>query len=270
MGSSSSLRRRLLITLLGAMTLTWVVAAATSYLDIRHEVGELFDAQLAQAALVLLSISTHEVQEQAGFEQSQITDETLQGANEVYLYSEKVAYQIWVEPDNLAARSLSAPAYRLSENDGGFSDRKIDEFLWRVYATKHPTAPITIYTAERHDIRAELTNSIALRMVLPILVALPLLALLVWFGVSHSLKPLKRVTGDVGRRAPANLKPIADPDIPEEIEPLILSMNKLFQRVGQAFENERRFTTRTAGYKNDRCNRSSTGSTRPIIWSRNY
>ena len=238
-----SLRKRLLITLLSAMTVAWTIVAITSYRDMRHKISDLFDAQLAQSAHVLLGISAHEVPEQMIYEGgAHVTDEGLHASGAAYQFAKKIAYQIWIDPDLLAIRSQSSPTYRLSQRSVGFGDTRIDDFLWRVYAVRHPVLPITIYTGERHDIRAELTKNIALRMMIPLLVTLPLLALLIWFSVSQALKPLGRVTDELGRRTLANLKPISMAPIPKEIKPLVSSMNKLFGRLEQAFRNERRFT----------------------------
>lgn len=242
--NNPSLRHRLLLALLGAVSLAWGIAAVNSYLDIHHEASELFDAQLAQSAHVLLGFSSHEMQEQmmmGGV--TQIAEDYLLGLDDnPFQYAHKVAYQIWIDPDLLAARSASAPEGRLSGVEQGFSDVIIEDYRWRVYATTHPVHPITIYTGERYDIREELIDAVALKMSLPILISLPLLAVLIWIAVNKALKPLGRISEEIAIREPSNLKPISFKQIPQEIKPLISSMNRLFDRLGQAFENERRFT----------------------------
>ena len=50
-----SLRRRLLLTLLGVVAAIWIAAAIASYFDARHELDELLDAHLAQAASLLIA-----------------------------------------------------------------------------------------------------------------------------------------------------------------------------------------------------------------------
>ena len=55
-----SLRRRLLALLLGGVTVAWLVTMIFSYIDAHHEVDELFDAQLAQAAQTLLALASHD------------------------------------------------------------------------------------------------------------------------------------------------------------------------------------------------------------------
>jgi two-component system sensor histidine kinase QseC len=55
-----SLRRRLLGLLLGGVAAAWLVTMVFSYIDAHHEVDELFDAQLAQAAQTLLALASHD------------------------------------------------------------------------------------------------------------------------------------------------------------------------------------------------------------------
>ncbi len=240
---SNSIRRRLLFLLLSSITLAWSFAAVTGYFDVRHEVTELFDAKLAQSAHVLLSISSHEVKEQMMFEQDpQVTDDDLSVYTEEYQYAHKVAYQIWVDPDKLVARSKSAPEYRLTQIETGYSDTDFDGFHWRIYSVRHPTEPITIITAERYDIRGELSTGITIKLIIPIVVTLPILALFIWFSVTRGLAPLYKLSAAIQNREPKNLKPIDIAHTPEEITPVVSSMNTLFQRLHTAFEHERRFT----------------------------
>jgi hypothetical protein len=60
-----SIRRRLLVALLSATVAAWTLTAVTSYLDIRYQVDQLFDAQLAQSARVLLALNTVTIEQKA-------------------------------------------------------------------------------------------------------------------------------------------------------------------------------------------------------------
>ena len=59
-----SIRRRLLIAVLSAVFLAWTLMATSSYWDIRKEIEELLDAQLAQSARALLAFNTTNLEEQ--------------------------------------------------------------------------------------------------------------------------------------------------------------------------------------------------------------
>jgi two-component system sensor histidine kinase QseC len=73
-------------------------------------------------------------------------------------------------------------------------------------------------------------------------VALPILGLLVWLTVGSGLKPLRDIGAEVARRRASDLSPITVETAPTEVKPLLENLNQLFQRVGRAMDNERRFT----------------------------
>ena len=89
---------------------------------------------------------------------------------------------------------------------------------------------------------ADLAGDIAEHLLQPMLYALPGLALVLMVAVGFSLRPLRRLTGDLATRAPNRLTPIDSADTPNEIVPLIRRLNALFAEIDRARENERRFT----------------------------
>jgi two-component system sensor histidine kinase QseC len=91
-----------------------------------------------------------------------------------------------------------------------------------------------------------LARHITLKILLPTFIALPVLALLIWFGVGAGLQPLKRLKQEVKQRTANRLEPLAMAGVPEEVAPLAQALNDLFVRLQQAFEGERRFTADAA------------------------
>ena len=80
----------------------------------------------------------------------------------------------------------------------------------------HPPTSVSHMQEER----AELAGEIAEHLLMPMLVALPGLALVLVVAVGFSLRPLRRLTDDLATRAPNRLTPIASTDTPREIAPL--------------------------------------------------
>jgi signal transduction histidine kinase len=117
-------------------------------------------------------------------------------------------------------------------------------FTWR--SALHEIEELLIHppATARHmqKERAELAGEIAEHLLLPMLYALPGLALVLVIAVGFSLRPLRRLTEDLAMRAPDRLTPIATGDTPREIVPLIRRLNALFAEIDRALENERRFT----------------------------
>jgi two-component system sensor histidine kinase QseC len=240
--TAPSLRTRLLIGLVSAIGLIWIVTALLSYRDANHEIDELFDAQLAQSAKVLLAQASHELQE-GGLPGKEIETERGGGGHK---YEQKIAFQIWDRNGELLLRSAAAPTMPLSQRDSGFDDTVVDGRQWRVFTHWDAEREFRISVAERHDVRHELAGHIAFRLLYPLVIALPLLAVLIWFGIGAGLRPLRRITREVARRAPGNLDRLETGGVPQEIRPLADSLNSLLGRVEGALENERRFTADAA------------------------
>jgi two-component system sensor histidine kinase QseC len=103
-----------------------------------------------------------------------------------------------------------------------------------------------IQVAEPLAGREALARHITLKMLLPTFIVLPVLALLIWFGVGAGLRPLQQLKQEVKQRAANHLEPLAMADVPEEVAPLVNALNELFVRLKSAFEGERRFTADAA------------------------
>lgn len=231
------MRRRLLTLLLATTTLVWLVTAVFAFFDAHHEIDELFDAQLAQSARVVLAQSSHALKHDL-HEDEEVEIDT---GEDGHKHEQKIAFQIFGADGKLRLRSASAPTTRLSSRSSGYGDEYIDGERWRIFSLNNDHGTL-IQVGERHDMRNELAADIALRLAYPLIFALPVLALLIWLGVGRSLSPLRRFTSEVMRRAPDDLAPIDDAQIPLEIQPLADALNTLLERLAHTLENERRFT----------------------------
>ncbi len=228
-----SIRTQLLLSLLGAAALIWAITAALAYRDALHEVDELLDAHLAQAATLLI------VQ---GGELDEIDTEH---APLLHKYSRRVAFQIWEHGTELRLHSGNAPDRRLSERDDGFSDSRINGVRWRVFSVWNDE--VLIQVAEESGARAAIARSAGRNLILPILFGLPILGLLIAWSVRRNLRPLLQLSQDVGQRAPDHLEPIViRDDMPTELRPLIEPLNTLLAQLSTSLESERRFTADAA------------------------
>jgi two-component system sensor histidine kinase QseC len=232
---SHSIRRRLLLALLATTLLVWGVTLFFSYRDTRHELDELLDAHLAQSASLLIAQIGHE------------TDEIdLEHSPRLYHHQRKVAFQIWERGKLLLLHSASAPNVRLSPADKGFSDSQVGGKTWRVFSAWDDTRHFLIQIGERREARDVLAKTVARSMLLPLLVALPVLALLIWFSVARGLRPLQVLGSQVAVRHADNLAPIEAATAPDEVVPLVEGLNTLFARVRASIDTERGFTADAA------------------------
>lgn len=230
-----SLKQRLLLLSLTTVLVVWVAASLFTYFDAREEFEELLDAHLAQSASLLVAQSSHDLDE----------IET-EHAPLLHKYSRRVAFQVWDEERVLRLHSANAPMQLLATKEQGYSDNIIDGKRWRVFSTLGAAENNLIQVAERTDVRDDLAESIAGNLLKPLLVSLPLLALLLWIAVSRSLRPLVKLTAEVGQREPENLHALEVTSAPAEVQPLIERLNQLFARMEASLQNERRFTADAA------------------------
>lgn len=232
----TSLKQRLLVLALTAITLVWLGVTAFTYHNAREEFDEVLDAHLAQAAALLVVQSSHDLDEL----------ET-EHAPLLHKYARRVAFQVWNKGHQLRLHSANAPQQPLAANEErGFSDHTIDGHRWRVFSTWNESAEFLIQVAERADVRDELARGIAGNMLKPLFISLPLLALLLWIAVARGLRPLDKLTREVEQRAPDNLAALDASSAPREVVPLIERLNRLFIRIEASMQKERRFTADAA------------------------
>ena len=229
-----SLRRRLLGLLLGGVAAAWLVTMVFSYVDAHHEVDELFDAQLAQAAQTLLALASHD--EGEGVEDL---------GEATHKYQRRLRFQIWRADGKLLMRSNNAPESPLTQA-GGFSETHGEEGHWRHFSQWNDERSLQVQVSENHHIRDDLIGHIAWRLIIPALFGLPLIGLWVWLATRHGLSSLDGVARQIASRDPQQLQAIHPASAPAEIRPLVEALNGLFQRVEQTIDAERRFTADAA------------------------
>ncbi len=231
-----SLRRRLLALLLGGVTLGWAVSLALSYHDAHHEIDEIFDANLAQVAQMLLALTSE-------FDDD---DDIARLPADVHKYQKKIVFQLWTRDGHLLLRSRYAPTVPLTREDGLSEAIDAHQVRWRYFTQWDNERELRAVVGENHEGRQELAGHIVGRLLVPALLGLPLLAAWIWFATRRALAPIDAIADQVERREPQHLAPLQPPSAPAEIRPLLEALNGLLARVGQALESERRFTADAA------------------------
>ena len=149
----------------------------------------------------------------------------------------RVAYT-WL---NIAAQPAPAPAatVRARPNSDTASGRDL---------AKSPVElrPVLVQVAETLDKRAQLANEIVTGVILPQFLVLPLAVVLIWFGLARGLGPLSELIERIHRRRPGDLSPIAAAAAPEEVQPLIRSINELMQQLDASLKGQQRFIANAA------------------------
>jgi len=230
----TSIRNRLLWSLLAAVGGVWIVALILSYMDAHRGLDRLFDAHLAQSAQLLSSQAAHELLEMDELEHKELQP-----------YAQQFAVQLWDERGQLLMRMGPAPTMRFSPVEHGFSDATMDGVHWRVFSDWDLRHRVLVQMAEPHEARERLAAKMAFNSLAPTIIALPVLGGLIWWIVGAGLAPIRQVAAEVAQREPRSLARLSA-DAPREIQPLIERLNALFGRIERSIENEKRFTADAA------------------------
>lgn len=256
----SSIRRALLLSIIGTTTLVLLVAAAFSYRSGLREADELFDAKLAHSSRVLMSLTDAPLDELPPRSPGLAPDaprviRVWHGAfdgehaslaqSSGHVYETKLAFQVRDPAGTLLLRSESGPARPLAPLAPGFADTVIDGEHWRTF-TLRSAGGRWYQSGELAGIRSEIAEEIAFGTMMPLLVALPLLSLFVWVAVGWACGSLRRVSDAVDERAPERMAPIALSRVPREIATIIGAVNGLLARLQDALSREKRFTADAA------------------------
>lgn len=237
----SSLQARLLGLLVLLVTLVWLSAAVLTWLDTRDELGELLDGHLAQSAALLVAQQGKNMPEQHGDDEAPLDD-----APSLHKYAPRVAFQVFHE-GTLVLRSANAGSAPMSGKTRGFSTVELtDQKQWRVFGAQGSEGDVQVFVAEQVKSRNSILWAVLKGVLMPLMYALPLLAVVGWLAVRQGLAPLRHLSAALAQRQPNALEPVKLADVPSEVQPVVDSLNALFERIHQMMASERRFTADAA------------------------
>lgn len=223
-----SISHRLIVLLLGALTVAALLAGISTYLKAHQEVSELFDYQLLQMALSL--------QEQKSFEHRPASASK-------YEKEDDVTIQVWDKAGTLIYVSLhDTPLPRATR--AGLQTVTFQNLEWRVFLQADQLR--TIQISQPLSTQREISFNFALRTVIPLFIIFPLLALIIWLVVRYTFKPLTEIANGVALRSPDSLEPLSENNLPVEILPLVHRLNSLFDQLRCAFDMQKRFVADAA------------------------
>lgn len=235
-----SLQGRVVALVLCVVLGIWLVSVVAAWMDASHELDELLDGHLAQAAALLVAQQAHALSE----DDHEIQTETL------HRYAPKVAFQVFHE-GALILKSANAPSLPMTRNGretekGGFDTVRIEGHAWRVFAAHGAERDIQVYVGEMLGSRSSILHAVLGSMFWPMAFGLPLLGLAIWWAVRRSLAPLRELGALLAQRKPQILAPVHLQDTASEIAPIVDSLNALLRRIADLLESERRFTADAA------------------------
>ena len=252
---SASIRRRLVLLVLASILLIWGIALISSYRQAKREVGEWEGARLTEIAQILALLDPSNLntlakaridvreEEKGGEPGASDSDDDdalprdalfqVRGANgEVLAGSPGLR--------NLHAWDLPVPPA------SGAQDMMLGGQMWHTFTLRDTALGHTVRVFEQANTRSDLVSGVASRIARPTLIALPVLALLVWLSIGWSLAPLRTLSSAIRARDINRLEPVDIGHVPTEVRPLVDAINLVLSRLGHSIERERAFTADAA------------------------
>lgn len=228
----TSIRKRLLVSIIFILTLSTLAVGIATYLGIRHEMDELYDANMRQLATMAADM----VSEGDIIDITPATDGKWPRGEEIFLI------QIW-KNGSIIYTSHPVANFPLQEK-GGFGRSYFHAKKWSYYQTQieGKTIQISQELRERRDVIREVYNAI----IIPEIIQFPIVSALIWILVSLGFRPLSRVSDLIQKRHADFMQPIAVESVPDEIKSLVSALNALLNRLENSLETQRRFTADAA------------------------
>ncbi|WP_028695954.1 sensor histidine kinase [Pseudomonas cremoricolorata] len=241
----SSIRRRTLTLIIGLLLGGLLIISLLNLHDSRHEIAEVYDAQLAQNARLLQGVMRMPVAvgEQAALYQA-FNKALGEAAPKVdgHPYERKIAFQVWNQQNALLVQTASAPRFERPPSEPGFSDvTDLNQRTWRGFVLLDAQHQLRIWVGERDDVRADLVQRIVRHTLWPNVIGSLILAALVWLAIGWGLQPLADLASTLRARHAGSLEPLHLLPLPSELEPMQSALNRMLAQIEQVLARERRF-----------------------------
>jgi two-component system OmpR family sensor kinase len=221
-----SLRVQVLVGLLALYLTAAAAAMLLSYRQYATSINAFMDGQLRTLARDAV---TH--LESAAVAPPSPTVDEIQ-------HSGKPVLQVWSEDGRLLRQSYPLPGLVLQREEG-FHSATADGSSWRVDTVR--TSPFVLQVVQSNDFRNRVILDSAWKSAAPVILLIPLSALVLWLVVRRVWQPVDRLVGIVSTRSEHELDPLPTRGVPTELTPFVESINTLLRRLEQAFESQRNF-----------------------------
>ena len=239
-----SLFGEILDWMLTPLLLLWPISLALTWLVAQNIAGKPFDRALeynVHALAKLVTVRDGRVE----FSLPAPAREILRADESDLLY-----YQVRHVSGELLGGDLDMPQpsndersldgeVRLREDVMQGADVRV-AYTWVAVDTPR-TEVLLIQVAETLEKRKTLATEIVKGVMVPQFVTLPLAVLLVWLALVRGIRPLELLERRIRARKADDMSPLDESTVPEEVAPLVSSINDLLQRLKLSLSTQKRF-----------------------------
>uniref|UniRef100_Q0HUR8 histidine kinase n=1 Tax=Shewanella sp. (strain MR-7) TaxID=60481 RepID=Q0HUR8_SHESR len=248
-----SLRLLLTLLMLSGISVSVGISSWFSTRDSKHQIEELFDAQMLQSAKMLELFYHDEAEFKAPQEipqilhvpDSQISSFADKADALKLAYEHKLAFQIWSEAGQALVFSDNIGRQPITKFVQGYSKKVFEGELWHVFSFFSVKHKVWIVTAQQDEVRQELVSQIMHNAVIVPLIVVPLTLLIVSLLFYILFRPLKSFERELMTRSPHDLTPLTM-SLPKELVPVRRALNQYISSIAHFIARERRFSADAA------------------------
>ena len=231
----NSIRARLLVWLIGALLLGSLLASALTYEMAWRGFNNVRDYGLEQIAYSIMRHDTQDWLDDTPGPDTSVPEgvESIRPAED----EGQFVSQIWTLNGRLIYSSLTDTGPGLQKP--GLHQAEWDGTRWRIYTLNDRERVIQVATPAERRWRAFLEYVPGLLAPLALLILL--LGFLISAAVNGALQPLRRLRDEIGARDVALLSPLEPAAMPDEILPLVETLNQLLAKVDRLLATQRQF-----------------------------
>ncbi len=239
-GRPPSIRRRLMVFLIGSLLLMVAGAAIVTYSVAWRSANDAYDRSLLDPAFDIAD----NVRVDAHGAHVDLPQKALEAL--VYDQTDKVIYQVRSPGDAIIDGVADLPPPQPFESEQfTFFDTTYRGEKMRVAALRAPNG-IVVQIGETLHKRTRLVGEILVAEMVPALLIAVASIALAWFGVSRGLVPLEHLRAELSSRAPRDLRPLSPGTAPIEIAPVVNAFNELLDHVRDTNLLQQRFLANAA------------------------
>lgn len=248
-----SLRLLLTLLMLSGISVSVGISSWLSTRDSRHQIEELFDAQMLQTAKILELFYQNEAdlsRPNLGPQILHVPDSQVSSFAEKadalkLAYEHKLAFQIWSETGQALVLSDNIGRQPITELVQGYHKKVFEGELWHVFSFFSIKNRVWIVTAQQDEVRQELVSQIMHNAVVVPLIVVPLTLIIVSLLFYILFRPLKAFERELIQRTPNDLTPLTMP-LPKELVPVRRALNQYITSIARFIARERRFSADAA------------------------
>ena len=239
MSSPETLAGRLTRTLILWIGSVWLLCVIGVVWYVDREINYNFDNELVEVSHRMFDIALEEVDRRA----NELPAGKPLIAPTPLFKDAAVIYQVVNGNERVLLRSAETPPNTFDVPvSPGFAN--LD--AWRIYTVRHPTRPLFLQVADPLSERRDALNRTLFGLLLPLVAVLPLLAFLLRRIARGELQVLRQLAGEIGQRNGGDLRPIALPGLPRELQRVGDDVNHLLERLSQSLDVERALAANAA------------------------